>query len=52
MKCPKCKGEGVVPHEKRKINDIVDPSDFQVVELCPQCHGSGRVDFDPSTVTE
>ncbi len=47
MECPLCKGEGVVPHEKRKVGPenarVDDPMDFQTVEVCSKCGGGGKV---------
>lgn len=41
--CDACNSRGVVPHEKRRLGDVVDPMDHQYEELCQKCSGSGRM---------
>lgn len=41
--CIRCGGEGTVYHQKRMINNVVDPSDFQEKEICPRCNGGGAM---------
>ena len=50
MECRICGGKGIVPHVKRQRGDPPAPDalDFQTVELCPTCSGSGIVPYkDP-----
>lgn len=41
--CTACNSTGRVPHEKRTINGVVDPWDYQDEETCTKCGGSGRM---------
>jgi hypothetical protein len=51
--CGPCGGVGIVPHEKRRMeNGVTDPSDFRVHEICLTCGGSGKVPFDKTSVVE
>lgn len=43
IQCDVCKGSGNVPHQRRMLNDHPDPMDFQTIELCPKCGGSGKM---------
>mgnify|MGYP001589648399 CR=1 FL=1 len=51
--CAVCAGKGIVPHEKRKMeNGEVDPADFRVHELCGMCGGSGVVEVGAAKLKE
>ena len=51
--CEACSGNGIVPHEKRRMeNGLPDPSDFRVHEICTTCGGSGRVLLDKARIKE
>ena len=51
--CGVCSGKGIVPHEKRKMeNGEDDPADFRVHELCVMCGGSGAVPLDKAKIKE
>jgi DnaJ-class molecular chaperone len=59
--CPKCRGtdgvsSGRIPHQKRQLTYdgqlVDDPTDFQTEETCDRCGGSGRVAYDPATISE
>jgi hypothetical protein len=41
--CDACNARDVVPHEKRRLGDALDPTDHQIEELCGKCGGSGRM---------
>ena len=51
--CPACNGAGVVPHERRIMeNGEPDPADFRRQELCLKCGGGGLVLVNPKAVEE
>ncbi len=51
--CPDCSGNGIVPHQKRKMeNGVEDPADFKVHSLCEKCGGGGMIPLDKSRVKE
>ena len=46
--CDACNSRGVIPHQKRTVEDgKADPFDHQVEELCMKCGGSGRMAAPP-----
>ncbi len=53
QQCPTCAGRGVVPHQKRRMeNGELDPADLRVHELCGKCGGGGIIDVDKATIAE
>ena len=51
--CATCEGKGLVPHEKRKLeNGEDDPADFRIHELCQMCGGDGLVVLDPAKLKD
>lgn len=51
--CPDCAGNGVVPYQKRKLeNGEDDPADFRICSLCERCGGSGMVPVDKARIRE
>lgn len=51
--CPICAGVGVVPHERRKMeNGVPDPTYFRLLALCAKCGGSGKVATNLKAIEE
>lgn len=51
--CAACKGDGTVPHVKRKMaNGEPDSADFRVLDLCEKCDGSGKVVVNKAAIAE
>lgn len=51
--CGACKGMGTLPHQKRRMgNGEIDPTDFQLVEICERCGGGGQVPVNKPAITE
>ena len=51
--CATCAGTGIVPHEKRRMeNGLPDPADFRTHEVCLTCGGGGMVPADKAAVAE
>lgn len=44
MKCPRCKGRGVVYYMDECNPKIVTPITYKVNKTCPMCKGKGESD--------
>lgn len=51
--CRTCGGQGIVPHEKRRMgNGEVDPTDFHTHDVCTICGGGGLITVNRTMVEE
>lgn len=51
--CPVCHGQGIIPHEKPKMeNGEPDPYDLRLHEICEKCGGGGKVDTNLKAIEE